>query len=86
MRLAGSSGANITGENGATSAIWLASQSDCDSIDPCVVYHSDITRWGRPFVKPLDIEHSVTNLHQGQRMIAEMDKLIVDLDRRSISS
>ena len=79
MRLAGSSGANITGENGATSAIWLASQPDCEALDPNTVYHSDITRWGKTFVKFLEIEHSVAQLQEGQKLIDEMDKMIASL-------
>ncbi|KAJ3306726.1 hypothetical protein HDV03_004357 [Kappamyces sp. JEL0829] len=82
MRLFGSSGTNVTGENGATSAMWLVSRPDPESVDPHLVYHSDITRWGSRFVKELDIDHSVADIQLGRQLVGKMDALLEDMLQR----
>ncbi len=77
MRILGCSGVNITGVNGATSAIWLALHEDPKSIDPNVLYHSDITRLGVPWVKEITSEITEEDLKIGKSIMRKLDLSLV---------
>ena len=81
MRLFGCSGINITGENGATSALWVATQPDSSVIDPKILYHSEMSLFGMKSVKEIPIEFSLDDESEATRLLVEIEIL-----RRSFKS
>ncbi|KAI8895197.1 hypothetical protein BC833DRAFT_602162 [Globomyces pollinis-pini] len=55
MRLFGCSGINISGTNSATSAVWIANQENPENLNPQTMYHSDITIFGKTFVREIPL-------------------------------
>jgi hypothetical protein len=73
MRLLCLSGINITGRNGATSAIYLALHPHPEQLDPTLVYHSEINILGKTWTAPYRI--SMPTQQSLQKVQAEMDML-----------
>jgi hypothetical protein len=60
MRLFYCSGINITPQNGATSALFLHDSLTSD-LDPLKLYHSDITPFGKTWVKLIHVKFEEIN-------------------------
>ncbi len=75
MRFFFCSGLNITPQNGATSVLYL---HDSDkSLDPFKLYHSDITPFGKTWVRVLPVE-----FQDIQDVVRHMDSLLLKLKQR----
>jgi hypothetical protein len=71
MRLFFCSGINITPQNGATSALFLHDSLASD-LDPLKLYHSDITPFGKKWVKRID-----TNFEDIKDVVDKMDDMVL---------
>ncbi|KAJ3035091.1 hypothetical protein HDV00_004313 [Rhizophlyctis rosea] len=72
MRLAGLSGINMTGRNGATSSTYLTTVSDPQGLDPRKIYHSEISRFGKTSVALLPM---VQDDEMAGRLLKKVDAL-----------
>lgn len=75
MRLFGCSGINISGENGATSALWIAAQADPSLIDPKILYHSEISLFGTKSVREIPIEYTKKDRLEANHLLNEIELL-----------
>ncbi|KAH6564780.1 hypothetical protein BASA50_002942 [Batrachochytrium salamandrivorans] len=73
LRLLGLSGINITGKNGATSTLFLATSENPKSIDSTKVFHSEITRFGHRSVEMLSIDSG--DALARQNLLVELEAL-----------
>lgn len=70
MRFCFCSGINITPINAATSAVYL--HEAAGQLDPLKLYHSDITPWGKKWVKTINVEQEDI-----EDVVEELDKLVI---------
>jgi hypothetical protein len=75
MRFCFCSGINIQPYNGATAAIFIAQAPQ--KLDPFRLYHSDITPFGKTWVKRLDVKYDDV-----EHVVVQMDKLVEKMRRK----
>ena len=76
MRFFYCSGINITPQNGATSVLYLHDAKTRD-LDPLKLYHSDITPFGKTWVKEIYVE-----FEDIKQVVDSMDDLLLKFKKR----
>lgn len=81
MRFFNVSGTNITGYNGATSTIWVASNDYPGQLDPTTLYHAEINILGRTWTRYMQVEYSEKDLKSVEYIRKKMNLLIEQMKK-----